>query len=128
MKPRDLQAIETITTQIGQLISESADAGGYIDTGEVFEAFNRWNDALVAILDRHDDGPPREPPTITPHDLIEIRSGYAGHAAISAVTTPAPGHVQITIIRPTDGETRTDSYHREENPPKGYAARWSTRR
>ena len=60
MTPQDLQTLSTITTQIGQLISESADAGGYIDTGEVFEAFDRWNDALVAILDRHDDGPQQE--------------------------------------------------------------------
>ena len=64
-------------------------------------------------------------PTITAHELIEILADYPGHATISAVTTPVPGHVQITIIRPTDGETRTDSYHREENPPTGYAARWS---
>lgn len=67
-------------------------------------------------------------PTITAHDLTEILADYPGHATISAVEVIAPGHVQIIIIRPTDGETRTENVYREQNPPKGYAARWSTHR
>ena len=119
---RDRKALSTITDQISDLTSKAYAAGGYIDTGEIFECFDSWNDALISILDRHDDD------TVTAAELIEILADYPGHATISAVETPAPGHVRLTIIRPTDGETRTDDIHREQNPPTGYAARWSTRR